>query len=575
MATVIDSLIVTLGLDSKDVDAKAPGVRQKLADIEKAADASEKSTRGLSKELKAAGGALGGFLAILGGTTAIRAFVRDTTDANTQLHFLSQNLGVAVQKLFAMGAAGQEIGIGKAPLQSLAAMFRSIPGQLEAGQQPAVIKLLARAGINWLGSPQDQMVGLAKWFQTMPPNVALGLGTSYGLTYEQMTFLLQGAQRVAAELKQTGMYSPTGAQAAQFAELKKQIVDLGLQWTKVGYDLVSVVTPALEKFLGFLRAIGAWAQKHEKIVAVLAGIAGGLGAIGALAGAVGAVSFAWSGLMAALDLASPLIAVVGALASAIVLLWNDYRVWSEGGKSYFDWSKFAAAVRGAGAAFDYLGTKIEKATHAFEGWVKAHPKLMETLKLALFTAFPGLAPSAQNVPDSVRKLGYGIATAEGFFHKGANNIPQRANNPGDIEWGAFARAHGATGYLVAQGGHKIATFPDAGTGWAALYSMLQEKRFNGLSPAAAMAEYTRLKGGALSSYVSNSGLLSGISGASLNAALANSTTAHVSHSTDNSRVTNIGTLNVNNPNGAGAMTPGMARGMDWNTLVTQSNGGLQ
>ena len=51
MPTIIDSLIVTLGLDSKDVDAKAPGVRRKLSDFEKDADKAQKSTQGFGNEL--------------------------------------------------------------------------------------------------------------------------------------------------------------------------------------------------------------------------------------------------------------------------------------------------------------------------------------------------------------------------------------------------------------------------------------------------------------------------------------------------------------------------------------------
>ena len=49
MATIIDSLIVTLGLDSKDVDAKAPGVRKKLEELEKGANKTESGVKGIGK----------------------------------------------------------------------------------------------------------------------------------------------------------------------------------------------------------------------------------------------------------------------------------------------------------------------------------------------------------------------------------------------------------------------------------------------------------------------------------------------------------------------------------------------
>ena len=591
MPTVIDSLIVQLGLDSKDVDAKAPGVRKRLQDIEKAAEGAEKGTKNLGSGIKEAGAALASFLAVIGGTMAIKSFVRDAVDANTQLHFLAQNLDMNVRKIFAFGAAGQEIGVGKGALQGLAASLREIPGQLMAGQQPGLITLLARAGINWQGSsPREQMIGLAKWFHTMPANVAVGIGTSYGLTFDQMEFLLQGAQKVSAQLAQSGAWSPTGKQAAQFAELKRQMVDLGLQWTKLGYDVLSVFAPAIEKLLKLFRGIGEWMDKHRAIATVIAGVAAAIGAFAGLAGVIATLAVAWDMLMVALDVASPVLLVVGAiaaLAAGILLLWEDYNVWAKGGKSLFNWSDFAKGIHQAAEAFGFLRDKINAAHNAFRAWEDRHEKAKKVIHSILDFGsekqFAGWMHHlfGSGTRDETRKLGYGIASAEGYFKKGANNIPQRANNPGDIEWGPWAKAHGATGYITAAGGQKIAVFPSSGIGFEALYAMLGEKRFKGLSPAQAMREYTRLSGSALSSYVSNAtsamnsaSMLHGTSGASSVAGAAGVAFHHTVHSTDNSRITNVGTVNIQNPNPNQQWTPNMARGMDLTTILAQSNGGI-
>jgi hypothetical protein len=60
-----------------------------------------------------------------------------------------------------------------------------------------------------------------------------------------------------------------------------------------------------------------------------------------------------------------------------------------------------------------------------------------------------------------------ISREEGF---GADpmNLPTRRNNPGDIEDGPFAQAHGA----LPSDGHRFAHFPDAATGFAALRALL-------------------------------------------------------------------------------------------------------
>jgi hypothetical protein len=47
-----------------------------------------------------------------------------------------------------------------------------------------------------------------------------------------------------------------------------------------------------------------------------------------------------------------------------------------------------------------------------------------------------------------------------------------------------------------------------------------------------------------------------------------------STSTDNSKTTHIGSITIQNPAGTDPMTPSMARGMDWTTLLTQQNTGL-
>ena len=69
-------------------------------------------------------------------------------------------------------------------------------------------------------------------------------------------------------------------------------------------------------------------------------------------------------------------------------------------------------------------------------------------------------------------------------------------------------------------------------------------------------------------------ILNGVKGASsVPSSMASSSSTSSTH-TDNSRVTNIGTINLQNPAGSASVNPSMARGMDWNTLLTQQNAGL-
>ena len=585
MATIIDSLVVTLGLDSKDVDAKAPGVRSKLADLEKSASKTEKGVKGIgtaskgtAHELTVLSAKLGSFLAVLGGTVAVRAFVKDTIETNTQLYFLSRNLEMNTQKLFAWGAAAQEIGGSKGSIQNFMRTIAGMPGELLIGKMPQLLPLFARLGINFR-EPFDQiMVDLSKRFAGMDRKVAFSFGLASGIPEDVMNLILQGPGAMQGALARTKGFGPTGKEAESATQLKRRFTDLELVIVKIGYDLLYKVTPHLEKFLDILQKIGAWAQRHEKIVAIIAGVAAALAGVAALGTALGAVAMAWTALAGAIEAAAPALAVVGivaALGAAILLLWDDYKVWSEGGTSLFDWTEFEKNVRKAGEAFGWLGDKIEKATDAFKKWLVAHGVKVPDNAAGKAGAWywnhmtlPGLLgiKIEPRKPDEVDALLDQIFTREGFYDSsssGKQNIPQKAHNPGDIEYGDFAISHGATGYVLAQGGKKIASFPDDATGKAAARALLGTKGYAGLS-----------REQAISRWQTGSALANGVSNASSVSSSVSSGPSSSSVSTDNSKVTHIGTINLSNPSGSAAMTPSMVRGMDWNTLLTQQNFGL-
>ena len=82
-------------------------------------------------------------------------------------------------------------------------------------------------------------------------------------------------------------------------------------------------------------------------------------------------------------------------------------------------------------------------------------------------------------------LSKGFATAEGFYAKGSTpNRPQQNHNPGDMEYGPFAMAHGATG-----SDGRFAIFPDDATGMAALDALLSSKNYKDLSIDQKVSKY--------------------------------------------------------------------------------------
>ncbi len=618
MPTIIDSLIVQLGLDSKDVDAKAPGVRSKLADLEKAGAKTEKGFKGIGKaskdtasELTVLSSKLTSFLAVIGGTVAVRAFVKDTIDTNTQLDFLSRNLDMSTEKLFAWGAAAQEIGGSKAGIQNFAKTIAEMPGQLLVGHTPQLLSLFARMGISFR-EPFDQiMTDLAKRFAGMDRKMAFSFGIASGIPEDVLNLLLQGPGAVKSAIGRGSAWGPTGKEAESAARLKREFVDLELQFVKIGYDLLYKITPYLEKFLGILQSIGAWAQSHQKIVTVIAAVAAALGSVAALATGIGAVSLAWTALTGALAAVWPVLAAVGAIAAlgaSILLLADDYSVWAKGGNSFFDWTGFEKNVRKVADAFDWLGDKISKATDAFGKWLYAHgikhPSLGEAGEWAWNNAtLPGLLGwkinpaderelnSKENLSDKdietyFMNRGYSrewaaAMAANAMAESGGKVHPPPRDNEiafGLFQWhdpdrqAAFKKQYGkdisqatATEQLdfafLEMKNLGIKTGETVGPRYAASVVTHRFER-----PKDMVGESERRGNYAAS-------LLNGVPNATALPSSVGSSTSSSTSNTDNSKTTYIDSITIHNPAGTGAVTPDMARGMDWTILCSQWNCG--
>ena len=75
-----------------------------------------------------------------------------------------------------------------------------------------------------------------------------------------------------------------------------------------------------------------------------------------------------------------------------------------------------------------------------------------------------------------------MARMEGWLV--ANSRCRRNHNPGNIEAGRFANAHGAVGE-----DDRFAVFPDAETGFEAMQALLQAPAYEGLTVAEALAKW--------------------------------------------------------------------------------------
>ena len=92
-----------------------------------------------------------------------------------------------------------------------------------------------------------------------------------------------------------------------------------------------------------------------------------------------------------------------------------------------------------------------------------------------------------------------IAREEGFYKKGAR--AQRNNNPGDIEFGQFAKAHGALKAEQPLG--RFAVFPDEATGFAAMRALFEAPGYKNLTIRQAIAKWAPPPANDVDAYVAN------------------------------------------------------------------------
>ena len=75
-----------------------------------------------------------------------------------------------------------------------------------------------------------------------------------------------------------------------------------------------------------------------------------------------------------------------------------------------------------------------------------------------------------------------VARMEGFYAEGSR--PHRNHNPGDIEYGRFAIAHGACG-----SDGRFALFPNPDVGFAAMQALFASLTYQGLTVAEALNKW--------------------------------------------------------------------------------------
>ena len=304
MATVVDALIVSLGLDPSGFIQKSEAAR---ADMAKTADAGRRvaseteanfersSEAGVkhSKELEAWGkraaeslsllrdSALG-LLAVIGGADAVKMVI-DTSQAEAATARVAHNLQlpdkVVSQWQMAMAAVGGSAEDANASLQGMQSMIMSAKnGDTTAANKMGVLHISPN------DDPATAMMKASEFAVTHTPAIDQMVFAGTGITPAMFNFIDQGPQAVQATLDQVAPYAMTQKEGNDAEGLQKQWGILEDTFTGIKQNLEDELNPALSAFLTWLQKIADWAFKHPEIT-------GGAVAAGTvLSGAAGAAT---------------------------------------------------------------------------------------------------------------------------------------------------------------------------------------------------------------------------------------------------------------------------------------------
>jgi hypothetical protein len=357
MATIIDSLVVMLGLDTKDLEQKTAPAVKSLDKIEKSGEKTEKAVTKIGKSSKDAAQGVQNFtrtlttmLSVIGSTVAIKALISDFIETNAQLDRLSRNLGVSVSTISAWSNASERLGGSAQGLQGTFDMLSKSQTQLLLTGESSLIPYLSALGISLADTAgkarpvTDVLLDLSEKFSHMDRTTANNMGRMMGLDQGTLNLLLSGRKELELEIKrQKESNAVTAAQAQAATRLQIAVVGIRQTFSALGRSLLMEAIPTIEKLLGYFQAFADWAQSHSQFIEdFLKIMAVGLGAIA----------------LATLPINLTVAAVV-ALAAAIALLWDDYQTWKKGGDSLIDWGKWQPGIEAATQSIKVLVSLVQ------------------------------------------------------------------------------------------------------------------------------------------------------------------------------------------------------------------------
>lgn len=263
MPTMIDSLVVSLGLDAKAV---VKGQKQAEGAFKRVQASAAKMGDGVATAANTAGDAFHSlerkalaFFAVLTAGKTLKAFISDTTSANVAAGNMARNLGVSVNSLTAWQKAAQAVG-GSAEdvsgsLGSLVSQFQTIDGRRNLGMTFGQMGVRLEGANGQLRDMNSLMPDLAKAAQRLGPQLFSALGSQAGFSQGFINLLEQGPEHIQKLYASLQKYAPTERDTRASAQLLEDWTKLTAQSEAFGRSIMTDLSPEVHELMQWVSGL--------------------------------------------------------------------------------------------------------------------------------------------------------------------------------------------------------------------------------------------------------------------------------------------------------------------------------
>ena len=318
MPTIIDSLVVQLGLDPAQYVKKSKEIEKSSKQTEKSIKDVTVASRDTTKGFNEAASSAAGFLAVIGGSFALKALITDFATTNSAIARFSQNIGQSATTVSAWGNAAELVGGSASGLQASMQALSATQSNFVLKGETGMIPFFSRMGVALfdagmkarsadaiymdLAKSMEERIGKGTMSRPQANNYLLQMGMDQGT----VNLILGGSKALAEAIKKQKEYNAlTAEQAAQAVKLNNSIIELKQNFEAFGRVSIGEAQPVLD----FMNKFADWLNKSDTSTKNLVL---GFGALGTVLTTVGASKIGLSLLGRGLGLGAGAAAAEGA-----------------------------------------------------------------------------------------------------------------------------------------------------------------------------------------------------------------------------------------------------------------------